>query len=81
MEGRYGRGKAKFFLPIGDVESLEDEVFFLMELQGETYDSAMRIPWSRRKRFVEKKSKIEANKREAQKQANNRQRSLARRRR
>lgn len=38
---------------------LEAEVFFLMELQGGDYDSIMSLPWSRRKRFIEKKQEVE----------------------
>ncbi len=28
-------------------------MFILMSKLGQTYDSAMRIPWSRRRRFIE----------------------------
>lgn len=31
----------------------------MMEKQGQTYDSMMSIPYSRRKRFIIKKSEIE----------------------
>ena len=69
MEGRSGCGAAGFFLPIGHIEVLESEVFFLEELQGGNYDSIMSLPWSRRKRFVEKKQDLERRKADQHKQA------------
>lgn len=69
MEGRVEPGTAEFFLPIGLVEALESEVFFLMELQGGTYDSVMAMPYSRRKRFVEQKQTLETSRRANEEQA------------
>jgi len=42
---------------------MESEVFYLMELQGATYDSVMGMPHSRRKRFVEQKDQLERERR------------------
>ena len=39
------------------------------ELQGVDYNSIMSMPWSRRKRFVEKKQAVESRKAERAKQA------------
>lgn len=78
MEGRIEFGTAEFFLPIGLVEHLESEVFFLMELQGGTYDSAMAIPYSRRKRFVEQKQKLETSRRSNEEQSATRARMRSR---
>ena len=64
----HGCVAAGFFLPIGNVEALESEVFFLMELWQTSYDGVMQIPYSRRKRLVEEKEQLErsrANKRKA----------------
>ncbi len=41
--------------------SLEGDVLFLMELMSESYVGVMCIPYSRRKRIVEKKHQIETN--------------------
>lgn len=81
MESKHGCDTNRFFLPIGDLESLQAEVGFLRELQGETYESAMSIPFSRRKQFVEQKQEIESNRRSNQRQEANRMRAQARRRR
>jgi len=74
VEGRHGRGAGGFFLPLGHVGVLESEVFYLEELQGGDYDSTMSLPWSRRKRFVEKKQQLEQRKAEHAKQQANRSR-------
>lgn len=50
-------------------------MFFLEELQGGGYDNIMSLPWSRRKRFVEKKQRIENRKAEQAKQAASRSRA------
>jgi len=76
-----GRRASGFFLPIGHVGALEEEVFFLEELQSVGYDSIMALPWSRRKRFVEKKNDLEKRKADQARQAANRARSMSRRRR
>ena len=34
---------------------LEEDLFFLAELQGIGYNDVMEMPWSRRKRLVDKK--------------------------
>ena len=78
MEGRVEFGTAEFFLPIGLVEPLESEVFFLMELQGGMYCSVMSIPYSRRKRFVEQKQKLETSRRSNEEQSATRARMRSR---
>ena len=69
MERRDPGGNACFFLPIGSAETLEREVFYLMEMMKVGYDDVMAIPWSRRKRLVEKKDDLERKREKAQKQA------------
>jgi hypothetical protein len=56
-------------------------VFFLMELQGGTYDSVMGMPHGRRKRFVEQKDKLETSRRTQEEQQASRARMRARSRR
>ena len=60
---------------------MESEVFYLMELQGGTYDSVMMMPRSRRKRFVEQKDQLERDRRANEEQAASRDRMRARTRR
>ena len=55
MEGRDGCESSLFFLPIGLIEVLEEEVYFLMETQSQSYEAVMDMPYSRRKRFAERK--------------------------
>jgi transposase InsO family protein len=57
---------------------MEDDVFFLMERQEQTYVAVMDMPYSRRKRFVDKKYTME---KEAQNRQNKRPRAVPRRRR
>lgn len=55
----------KFFLPFGSLDLLESELYFLMNHMSQTYTDVMRMPYSRRKRFVDLKLmelKAEANK-------------------
>jgi hypothetical protein len=78
VESGIESGAAQFFLPIGLVEHLEAEVFFLMELQGGTYDSVMAMPFSRRKRFVEQKQNLETSRRSNEEQAASKARMRAR---
>jgi len=54
-----GRRSAKFLFPLGQIEALEDEVFFLMERQGQNYSAMMELPYSRRKRFSDRKYTLE----------------------
>jgi len=52
-----------------------------MELQGGTYDSIMGMPYSRRKRFVEQKGRLEESRRsQAEQQAASARRHARRRR-
>jgi hypothetical protein len=60
---------------------MEQEVFFLLEMQGGTYSSVMEIPYSRRKRYVEQKSQLEASRRSQEEQTISRARMRARSRR
>lgn len=59
MESGYGRGSTRFFLPIGHIEILEEEVFFLMEQQSQSYEAVMSMPYSRRRRFADRKESLE----------------------
>jgi len=43
--------------------ALEQETFFLMEMQGATYPSVMAMPYSRRPRLVEPKQSLENDRR------------------
>ena len=79
MESRHAGGATKFFLPIGDVDTLEAEVFFLVEIQGQPYDSVMELPCSRRKRYVEKKQELEQRRQDKAQQEASRARSRMRR--
>lgn len=79
MESRHASGAAKFFLPIGDVGALESEIFFLVEMQGQSYDSVMDIPYSRRKRFVEQKQQLEQRRKDQAQQELSRTRARMRR--
>jgi hypothetical protein len=45
----------KFFLPFGSLESLESEIYFLVNNMRQGYTDVMRMPYSRRKRFVDLK--------------------------
>lgn len=69
MAGRDPGGGAQFFLPVGAVGVLEEEVFYLCEMLHLSYTDVMRIPWSRRKRLVESKLDLERKREAAQKQA------------
>jgi len=60
---------------------MDAEVFYLMEMQGGTYDSVMGMPYSRRKRFVEQKDKLETSRRTQEEQSASRARMRAKRRR
>lgn len=65
MESRYEYGASQFFFPIGFVESLESDVFFLIEAAEQDYKAMMQMPYSRRKRLVDRiytKQKTMANK-------------------
>jgi hypothetical protein len=62
-------GNPRFFLPIGSAAALEEEVFCLAELHDEGYSDVMTIPWSRRKRLVERKMLLERKRESAAKQA------------
>jgi hypothetical protein len=60
---------------------MEQEVFFLTELQANTYESVMGMPYSRRKRFVEQKHQLEVQRRANEERAASHARMRARRRR
>lgn len=62
MESGYGRWTVVFFLPVGIIEKLESEVFFLMETMQQSYDAIMVMPYSRRARIVERKGTVEKTK-------------------
>ena len=48
-----------FFLPLGGVASLENDIQFLSEYMSYQYDVIMKMPYSRRKRFIEDRYEIE----------------------
>ncbi len=81
MESRHAYRSSLFFLPIGEISVLESDAFFLMELQGATYDSAMMIPYSRRRRYVDQKRELEQKRVDQHNQQVNRARAQSRRRR
>lgn len=59
MGWRIERRKPRFFLPIGQIGALENDILFFIELFGIGYDSILKIPWSRRKRYIHQKEMLE----------------------
>ncbi len=47
--------KCRFFLPIGDLQILEEEIAWMIDTMRLSYSDIMGIPYSRRKRLVEQK--------------------------
>lgn len=79
MDGTDGGGEPAFFLPAGNVEELESDLFYLVELWHIAPESVMRLPYSRRKRMAERKNELESKRRGAQESAAARARSRGRR--
>ena len=57
--GPNGVRAAKFFLPFGSAEALEQEVLYLMDVLHQPYDAVMSMPCGRRKRFCEEKEHLD----------------------
>jgi len=45
--------KCRFFLPIGDLEVLEEEIAWMIDTMRLSYRDVIEIPYSRRKRLIE----------------------------
>jgi len=55
VEWEDGYWAERFFLPIGSIKNLEQEVYILMQHMDQGYNSIMDMPYSRRQRIFEKR--------------------------
>ena len=53
----------RVFFPIGDLDSLESDLFNVFELWPISYEDFMKIPYSRRHRLLEQKADLEKQRR------------------
>lgn len=79
MRERVGKGvecrSTGFFLPFGDTESLEEEIFYLAETWNWTEAEILAMPSTRRYRLILKKSNLEKRRQAEQAAAMSRARS------
>ncbi len=67
-----GRGSNKFFLPAGNIDGLENDLLYLVELWHIPVQDVMAIPYSRRKRMVESKDQLERRRKQEAESASSR---------
>jgi hypothetical protein len=66
---------SKGFFSFASAESLEEEVFILMEIWNQGYNEVLDIPWSRRYRLFRKKEELERRRQQEQRAAASRTRA------
>ena len=80
MEPAAPRDAQAFFLPIGDLGSLEKDEYYLAEAMGQSLSEIELLTWSRRRRAVNDKYSLEKQRQAKQRGLNSPRRSMGRRR-